>query len=140
MDERFFGTWRILAWENEDAAGAITHPVGRDPVGLLHYARDGRMFVHIMRAGRAALSTGALFGGGEAEQAEAFSGHVAYAGRWEVRGETMIHRLEIASVPNWTGGEQHRSYEFLDADRLQLSAPMEFDGRTVMARVIWRRA
>ena len=71
--------------------------------------------------------------------AAAFSSHVAYAGRWEVRDDTMIHRLEIASVPNWTGGEQRRTYEFLDPDRLRLSAPMEFGSRTVMARVTWAR-
>ncbi len=140
MDKRFFGTWRIVAWENEDPAGAITHPVGREPAGLLHYAADGRMFVHIMRGDRAALSTDALFGGSEGERAAAFAGHVAYAGRWEVHGGTMIHRLEIASVPNWAGGEQHRAYEFLDSDTLRLSAPMDFGGHTVMARVTWRRS
>ncbi len=52
----------------------------------------------------------------------------------------MIHRLEVCSVPNWAGSEQHRSFEFPDAGSLRLSAPMEFDGRTVMARVTWRRA
>ena len=139
MDERFFGTWRLQSWENRDEAGAVSHPVGRAPLGLLHYATDGYMFVQIMRGERAALSTGALFGGGAAERAEAFSGHVAYAGRWEVRGGTMIHRLEVCSVPNWAGSEQHRTFEFPDPDRLQLSAPMEFGGHTVMARVTWAR-
>lgn len=138
-DERFFGTWRLLSWENEDEAGARTYPVGRDAVGLLHYAPDGHMFVHIMRGGRAALSTGALFGGSEAERAAAFASHVAYAGRWAVQDQTMVHRLEVSSVPNWAGGEQRRTWEFVDVDRLQLSAPMEFGGRTVMARVTWQR-
>jgi len=140
MDERFLGTWRIVSWENEDEAGTVSHPVGSAPRGLLHYAADGRMFVHIMCGDRAALSTDALFGGGEAEKAGAFSSHVAYAGSWELRGERMVHRLEIASVPNWVGGEQRRRFEFLPGNRLRLSAPMEFGGRTVMARVTWQRA
>lgn len=139
MDERFLGTWLMLSWENRDEAGEIGHPVGREPLGLLHYASDGYMFVHIMRADRAALSTDALFGGGAAERAEAFSSHVAYSGRWEVSGGTMIHRLEVSSVPNWTGSEQHRTFDFPDPDRLQLSAPMEFGDREWMARVMWRR-
>jgi len=139
-DERFIGTWRLSSWVNENETGALTHPVGGDPVGLLHYAADGYMFVHIMRADRAALSTDALFGGGVAEQAVAFSSHVAYAGRWEVHGGTMIHRLEVCSVPNWAGGEQHRTWEFPDRDCLRLSAPMAFGGQTVMARVTWQRA
>lgn len=140
MDDRFFGTWRIVSWENEDDAGRLTHPVGLEPRGLLHYAPDGYMFVHIMRPDRVPLSTDALFGGDEAERAAAFSGHVAYAGHWEVRDDRMVHRLEIASVPNWAGGEQRRRFEFLDEGTLRLSAHMEFGGRTVMARVTWRRA
>jgi hypothetical protein len=139
MDERFFGTWRLQSWENEDETGAISDPVGREPLGLLHYAPDGYMFVHIMRADRAPLSTDALFGGGTAERAAAFSDHVAYAGQWEIRGDLMIHQLKVCSVPNWAGSEQQRSVEFPDTDRLQLSAPMEFGGRTVMARVTWMR-
>ena len=140
MDKRFIGTWRLQSWENQGEAGAISHPVGRAPFGLLHYAPDGYMFVQIMRVDRAALSTDALFGGSAAERAAAFASHVAYAGRWAVSGDTMIHRLEIASVPNWTGNEQHRTFEFPDGDRLRLSAPMAFGGRTVMARVTWVRA
>ncbi len=140
MDERFLGSWRIVSWENRDDGDHVSHPVGRAPKGLLHYAADGHMFVHIMRADRAALFTAALFGGGIAEQGAAFASHVAYAGRWEVHGGDVIHRLEIASVPNWVGGEQVRRFEFLDGDRLRLSAPMEFGGKTVMASVIWRRA
>ena len=139
MDKRFVGTWRLVSWENEDGTGALGHPVGSTPLGLLHYAPDGYMFVQIMRADRATLSTGALFGGDAAEKAAAFSGHVSYAGRWEVSGGRVIHRLEICSVPNWAGSEQHRSFDFLDDDRLRLSAPMEFGGRTVMARVTWAR-
>ena len=65
MDERFSGTWRLRSWENRDAAGAISHPVGR---------------------------------------------------------------------------EHRRTFAFPDAHRLQLSAPMEFGGRIVMACVTWRRA
>ncbi len=140
MGERFHGTWRIVSWENREDDGVVSYPVGPAPEGLLHYAPDGYMFVHIMRAGRTPLSTDALFGGDAPEHAEAFASHVAYAGRWEVRGDVMVHRLEIASVPNWVGGEQLRRVEFLDGDRLRLSAPMAFGGKTVMASVTWRRA
>ena len=138
--ELFLGTWRIVSWENEDDAGEISYPVGRRPEGFLHYAAGGRMLVQIAASGRARLSTGELFGGDVEERATAFAAHVAYGGPWEVRGGQMVHTLEIASVPNWTGSEQIRDFEFLDDDNLQLSAPMQFAGRTVMARVHWRRA
>ncbi len=138
-DKRFLGTWRIVSWKNEDDAGAITWPVGRRPEGILHYADDGHMLVQIAAEGRAMISTGELFGGGVEERAAAFAAHVAYGGRWEIRGRQMVHKLEISSVPNWTGGEQIRDFEFLDDDNLQLSAAMRFAGRTVMARVHWRR-
>ncbi len=141
MDERkFLGTWRIVSWENEDESGEITHPVGCRPGGLLHYAAGGHMLVQVTASGRARISTDELFGGSVEERAAAFASHVAYGGRWEIRGRQMIHKLEISSVPNWSGGEQVRDIEFLDDDNLQLSAAMRFAGRTVMVRVHWRRA
>jgi hypothetical protein len=139
-EKQFLGVWRIVSWENEDESGEISYPVGRRPGGLPHYAAGGHMLVQIAASGRARISTGELFGGGAGERAAAFSSHVAYGGRWEIRGRQMIHMLEISSVPNWTGGEQIRDFEFLDGDNLQLSAEMQFAGRTVMARVHWRRA
>ncbi len=139
-EKRFPGVWRIVSWENEDGDGAITYPVGRRPAGLLHYAAGGYMLVQVAAEGRAAISTGELFGGGVGERAAAFASHVAYGGAWEIRNGQMIHKLEIASVPNWTGGEQIRDFEFLDDDNLQLSATMQFAGRSVMVRVHWRRA
>ena len=140
MDERkFLGTWRIVSWENEDESGDIGYPVGNYPEGFLHYADDGRMLVQIAASGRARISTGELFGGGVEERAAAFATHVAYGGPWRVRDGQMVHTLEIASVSNWTGSEQVRDFEFLDDGNLQLSAAMQFAGRTVMARVRWRR-
>lgn len=141
MDERkFLGTWRIVSWENEDESGDISYPVGKDPEGFLHYADDGRMLVQIAASGRARMSTGELFGGGVEERAAAFATHVAYGGPWRVRGGQMVHMLEISSVSNWTGSEQIRDFEFLGDGSLRLSAQMQFAGRTVMARVLWRRA
>ena len=138
-EKKFLGAWRIVSWENEDADGVITWPVGRRPEGLLHYAAGGHMLVQIAASGRARISTGEVFGGSVEERAAAFATHVAYGGRWEIRGRQMVHMLEISSVPNWTGGEQIRDFEFLDDDNLQLSVAMRFAGRTVMARVRWRR-
>ncbi len=140
MDERkFLGTWRIVSWENEDESGNIGYPVGNDPEGFLHYADDGRMLVQIAASGRARMSTGELFGGGVEERAAAFATYVSYGGPWRVRDGRMVHTLEIASVSNWTGSEQIRDFEFLDDGSLRLSAEMQFAGRTVMARVHWRR-
>ena len=141
LDERkFIGTWRIVSWKNEAEDGQITYPVGNCPEGLLHYADNGRMLVQIAASGRARISTGELFGGGIEERAAAFATYVAYGGPWRVRDGQMVHTLEIASISNWTGSEQVRDFEFLDDGNLLLSASMQFAGRTVMARVLWRRA
>jgi hypothetical protein len=43
------GTWRLVSWENTDANGHTSHPLGEDAVGYIMYNPDGYMFVAIMR-------------------------------------------------------------------------------------------
>src|SRR5215210_4704599 len=46
------GTWRLISWENRDADGEISYPLGEDAVGYIMYNEDGYMFVAIMRPER----------------------------------------------------------------------------------------
>ena len=35
------GTWRLISWENRNASGHISYPLGKDAVGYIIYNRDG---------------------------------------------------------------------------------------------------
>jgi hypothetical protein len=123
-----------------DEDGGITHPFGRDPVGFLTYTADGYMAGQLGRADRARVSVGNWEAAPEAEAAAAARAYFAYCGTYEVRGATVVHRVELSLMPNWIGGEQVRAVA-LDGDRLTLSAVFtSIGGRQQTASLVWHRA
>lgn len=56
------------------------------------------------------------------ERAEAFAVFFAYAGRYSVDGDKIIHRVEISSVQNWVSTDMVRLVTF-DGDRITLRTP-----------------
>ena len=108
-------------------------------MGLLLYAEDGSMMVALMRTSREQLVSGDLLGATADEKARAASEFVSYGGRWELRGDTVFHHVDIALNPNWVGGIQRRRVE-LDGDRLTLStAPMVLGGVEQASELSWAR-
>lgn len=95
------------------------------------YNQHGYMSVAIARPGRAEFAAGDLLGGSAEEKAQAAETYVSYCGRYEFRGDTVVHHLEHSLFPNWVGVEQERLVD-LAGNRLTLSTrPMllgAFDG------------
>jgi hypothetical protein len=138
--EALVGTWRLVSWENTSADGDVSHPLGEDPQGLLVYGADGFMAVALMRSSREPFARRDLLAATEDERARAAGEYVSYCGRYEVRGDLVVHRVELSLFPNWIGLEQERHVE-LAGDRLTLStAPVLVGGREQTARVTWKRA
>jgi hypothetical protein len=134
------GTWRLVHWYNVSGDGERTYPLGEDATGRISYSDDGFMFVHIMAANRLAYAVNDPFGGTPQEDAAAVKSHISYAGRYEYRGDDVVHRVTHASYPNWVGTEQVRAVRF-DGDRLELSAiGARLQGRAVTAYLLWERA
>lgn len=136
------GSWRLVRHERRDEAnGRVVHPLGPKPRGLLMYGADGSMSVTIMAQGRARFrEAGSLRAGTSAEKISAAETYLSYAGRFSVRGSTVIHQIEICLFPNWVGGKQPRAIE-LDGDQLTLVTPrFVVDGRPYTARIVWKRS
>jgi hypothetical protein len=134
------GTWRLVSWENRSVVdGEVSYPLGEDAVGYIMYSQDGYMFVAIMRPDRAKFAAEDLFGGGAEERAQAASTYVSYCGRYEFRGNTVVHRVELSLFPNWIGIEQERLVE-VTGNRLTLSTrPILLEGLQRTAHLIWER-
>ena len=135
------GTWRLLEWRavhDHDRSGTtVTHPLGREVRGLLHYGADGRMSVLIAAEGRSPFATDDFLGGTEQERAAAFSGFIAYAGTYAVRDGAVTHTLEISSYPNWVGSDQVR-FAVVRNDRLVLSTePILTSGTKRTSELTW---
>jgi hypothetical protein len=133
------GTWRLISWENRGLDGEVVYPLGEDAVGYIMYTPDGYMFVAIMRSDRAKFAAEDLLSGGMEEKAYAAGTYVSYCGRYEFRGDTVIHHVELSLFPNWVGVEQERLIE-VRGDRLTISTrPMLFGGAQRSAHLIWER-
>jgi hypothetical protein len=103
------------------------------------YAQDGYMSVAIMSPDRPMFAAGDLLGGSAQERAQAAGTYVSYCGRYEFRGDTVVHRVELSLFPNWVGVEQERLVE-VSGDRLMLSTrPLLLGGVLRTAHLIWER-
>ena len=135
---RIQGQWNLLAWRRV-TGGVESFPFGKDATGMLVYTATGGMIVQMTAAGRARLDTTDPVGGAIEDRAAAYSGYLAYFGRYEVKGEEVHHVIEGSSYPNWTGAVQARPFELTD-DRLVLrTPPAEVEGVTVVNEMSWIR-
>jgi hypothetical protein len=142
LKEQFFGTWKLVSWEIEQANGEpIDSPLGPAPVGWIMYQPEGHMSVVLMRPDRPKFASNNLMEGTPEEIKAAFEGYVSYCGSYEVNEQEhlVIHRLQLSWFPNLVGTEQKRFFEFA-GDRLTLKTPplMVF-GKAQVHRLIWQR-
>ncbi len=133
------GTWRLVSWENRSVDGQIIHPLGEDAEGYIMYNQDGYMFVAIMGPNRLRFATDDLLSATKEEEAQAEETYVSYCGRYEFKGDTVVHHVELSLFPNWVGVEQERLVE-VRGNRLTLSTrPILLGGMQQSAHLIWER-
>jgi hypothetical protein len=141
--ERFVGTWRLVDW-NATVGDVPERPFGGKATGLLTYTADGRMSAALMRTDRRVVPSRTLGSATAADRARAAGGYLSYAGSYRVEGNEVVHTVEVSLFPNWVGGEQRRSVEWISnpigGKDLILSALSQPAGRKpVMNRLRWRR-
>lgn len=134
------GTWRLLDWVSEDETGAVDHPMGPSPEGVICYTDDGFVHVHIMAADRIPHIAPDTMAGSAEEDSRSAKSHISYSGRWRREGDQVIHDVTISSFPNWAPSRQVRDMRFVGAN-LELSAgPMEWGDKRIRHRLTWTRA
>ncbi len=96
------GTWRLVSGENRNLVdGQLSYPLGKDAVGYIMYNQDGYMFVAIMGSNRLKFAAEDLLSGTPEEEAQAEETYVSYCGKYEFRGDTVVHHVELSLFPNW---------------------------------------
>jgi hypothetical protein len=137
--DRFVGAWRLLSLEARTSTGDVGYPYGQDAAGYLLYSREGYISVSVMQARRTSFASPDARQAPAEEKLAAFDTYSSYSGRYEVRGQKVIHHVEISSFPNWTGKDQERFFAF-SGDRLTLTAPpMRIGGVEQNLVAIWQR-
>jgi lipocalin-like protein len=114
------GAWRLVSWSFEYEDGRPSEfPLGADARGMLMYTAGGQVSATLMRSGQPPAS-------------------LAYAGRYEVRGDAVYHSIEIATDPTLVGLTTTRHID-REGDVLTLSGP-DFRGGTGRSqKIVWRR-
>ena len=131
--EDLIGTWRSVGHEIVAKDGTVTHPFGPGPhPGQIVYHPNGTVSVLVIRTDPRRLDAGLA----ATERAAALDRCTAYVGRFEVAGDKVTHRIEVAINPRWIGSAQQRDAT-LDGDRLVLSPPPDEKG--ARARITWQR-
>lgn len=102
------GTWELKFWRRYEPDNTVSLPFGESPLGLLIYTPSGDMAVQLVTANRTRLNTSDALGGTVEERAQAYSTCLAYFGRYTLSGDSVIHHLEGALFPNWSGTDQVR--------------------------------
>ena len=139
-DHAIIGTWRLVSFTEEDIqTKAVAYPLGQQPNALVIYAADGyaaTIFTSRDRPPPAAAQAT------DTEAAALFRSMVAFAGRYELRGDKLIYYPEASWNEAWNGAVQERLFE-IDGDDLRVksvAAVSTLTGTTTVFTLIWKRA
>jgi hypothetical protein len=136
----FGGTWKLVAWRRIAEDGTVSYPLGQSARGQLIYTPHGHMAVQITGADRPTLVTDDPLGGDTEARAAAYSTYLAYFGRYEVQGESVVHLIDGSLFPNWSGEKQVRPYTLENGELVLRTPPMQLsDGTTVVNELAWIR-
>lgn len=119
LRDALLGGWELASFRSVDAAtGAVSHPLGTAPRGLILYTADGYMSAQLVSDAT----------------------YIAYGGRFRVDEETATvhHEVSVSMLPELLAGPQLRHAE-VDGDRLTLSATTTNDGVTSHNTLVWVR-
>ncbi len=137
------GTWKLLSASTRTSSGERDGaPYGVDPVGFLTYSADGRVTALISYGGRKRLSVLPVGEGTPSqieEQAEAFKTFLAYAGRYTLTGDKVIHHIEISSIQNYVDKDLVRTVKFEDNCITLVTPPTSVNGKIQTVELIWQR-
>ena len=133
------GPYRLVAVEHHADDGEVGYPFGSAPKGFIVYTVEGCMSAVLMRADRPLFAAGDILAATDAERVAAFSSSSAYAGRYEVLDDRIVHHLEVTTYPNWSGTDQVREFDVSDTHLTLFPPRMLMQGKMRSGRVHFER-
>lgn len=124
LREALLGGWELSAMESREVdTGAVSHPLGTAPRGLILYTADGYMSAQLTGSTDAVLPA-----------------YIAYGGRFRVDEDTATvhHEVSVSMLPELLASPQLRQAR-VEGDRLTLSATTTNDGVTTLNTLVWVR-
>jgi lipocalin-like protein len=133
------GAWKLESFNVDEGKNAEKPRWGPNPAGYLMYTENERMAAVLMGTRRASLkppqSAGAPASGACVESVADF---LAYAGRYEVKGDRVFHHVEVCVFTNLVGTTLERRFA-ITGDTLTIrTVPPEIWGSSNV--LVWKRA
>ena len=134
------GTYRLVSSQRVIVAtGETEDSYGSNPNGFITYGSDGRMMVLIVRTDR--IKPESLERMSDQQRADLFRSMLAYAGRYEIHGDTIEHHIDASWNELWTGTTVVRDVK-KEGDRLIYTtkpAPFSRDGKVSVTKLVWEK-
>lgn len=138
--ETIIGTWRLKSLEIWRKTGEVIFPFGKAVKGLLIYQDNGYMSGIISGEGRPNVSAPATMGIPENERAAISQNFIAYAGKYSLEDNTILHDIEVSFIPNLMGNSSHGGMFSLNGDNLTItSKQLSLKDGDAQIKVLWRK-
>ena len=136
--EGIVGAWSLVSFDVDEGKGVEKPRFGPDPVGYLIYSADARMAAVLAGTHRPALKSPNGAADSEASRSESLLNSLAYAGRYEIRGDRVFHHVEVSIFTNLMGTTLERQFK-LSGDTLTIRTlpPEIWNSSNVL---VWKRA
>ena len=108
--EGVVGAWSLVSFNVDEPGGKSQPRFGPEPVGYLIYSADSRMSAVLAGTHRPALTSPSGTASSEEARTQALQNFLAYAGRYEVRGDRVFHHVEVSVFTNLIGTTLERRF------------------------------
>lgn len=134
------GTWRIKSYSILTLeTNETTRPNGDNPRGYIQYSPGGHMIAFLSSGEQKKPAAGTYTDAEPAEAHKSIFG--AYAGRYSVEGNKVIHHVEAAWLPHWVGIEAVRFFEINGRNLTIKTAPQLFSqtGKQIVSTLAFEK-
>jgi hypothetical protein len=136
--ESVVGAWSLVSFDIDEGKSAEKPRFGPNPVGYLIYSADQRMAAVLGGTHRPQLRAQAGAPSSETQCTESLLNFLAYAGRYEIRGDRVFHHVEVSVFTNLIGTTLERQFK-ISGDTLTIrTLPPEIWGSSNV--LVWKRA
>jgi hypothetical protein len=135
-DTGVVGAWSLSSFLIDEGKESEKPRFGPNPVGYLVYSANGRVAAVLGGLRRPSLEPPPATVNEHC--AESVADFLAYAGRYDVKGDHVFHHVEVAVFTNLIGKTLERQFK-LDGDTLTIrTLPPEIWGTSSV--LVWKRA
>lgn len=139
MPNPLAGSWKLVSFELRSADGKVHYPFGEDVAGHIIYGEDACMSVTMSAANRPRCAAKDLRLATMEEKSAASDTYISYSGRYEIRGDRVLHHVEVSLFPNWVGITHERVMELSDRKLALTMPPISILGVDHTGRMVWER-